>query len=759
MWKLVTGTQPYSTVFQVHRKSWGKLQQQIGEPLTLEIVDAENRIQKVQGVYILHEIPSDSPNRVSFVVADRRWMWAYTFVSRDYNIPKKSGDRTTLYDHVPVELDITVDVYDFKEFSLDTDHKWTAKRVIENLLDAVMVVDGGDGGDTWFEESWPLDEGGEFSIQNLVIRDQGDVAIARALAFVPGATVYVDTGGMTRVIDGTDFKAAKTYGDKVLKKSPATWAGDHGVHVDRSAIRPSKVNVHFTREVEAVFSFKDDYDDNTAVQFNREDPYLENVLPTVDPITNLKIRSVVGPGGGGGSEFKIHRVPAGTWVSVDLWLEAMEDPENGKPEGCLPWTFDTIRRHWLKGDLEGVLGGDNKRGTAGEDDFANIMLRVQALRQHFRQTFRINPAYMERIRDLKATRVGGAADPVTGQRAFALVMGQWCVIPTVKGERIASRKHPDKQGQWRNISTVPDPDAVDPLTGGEKSENMATQPAGPAKITFIDRDNGVFRVSWETSPYGTVQSIVPCNVVNSAGEDHVPDRSLSMQEQRAMGAGIIMTGHINALFLKDQMELKVLLTIVPAAPNNKNQYHVEEIEAEDISALFRTEFRLQDGDGPELDLFVSPSETTAMFAWDPDLTRDMTDDDPERTVKEMLGLLGDLDINDAGLLKGTRELRGFTWINEKRAVVPYAKSLAAEAIAPFADSFMGRIAGRMPDGYGMQLKGNMSGATIMVGGAPSSKTMVVHEFPGTRKTISRAAMLPDEARQWILGIVPFKSEI
>ena len=150
---------------------------------------------------------------------------------------------------------------------------------------------------------------------------------------------------------------------------------------------------------------------STSAQRSSSEPYIENVIPTVEPSTTINEYDPVS------NSTKPKQVPPGTWVRVDKWLEAMDAVK--PPAVRIPWNFDTIKRYWVVGDLEATLGA---RGL-DFDPLANVAMRVQALRQHFRQTFRINRRYMERNRSLRAVRVG-IVDPISGARAPAGVRGR-----------------------------------------------------------------------------------------------------------------------------------------------------------------------------------------------------------------------------------------------------------------------------------------------------------------------------------------------
>jgi len=559
---------------------------------------------------------------------------------------------------------------------------------------------------------------GSFTLQNVTLRDQGDVALSRLLSYIPGADIYINADGKAVVYDATDLDQVENY---FRTLPPSTWSGDRAAWIDRKAIRPSKVVVHYQREVETVFEFDDDLG-GTSASPSRDAPFVENVIPTVDPETTIEEYDPVA------DQVVGKVVPPGTWVRFDKWLSAMDDD---RPSGSLPWTFETIKRHWLKGDLDGVLGA---RGLDFDED-ANVSMRVQALKQHFRQTFRINRRYMERVRDLRAVRVA-LLDPVTGARAPAAAWGQACVIPTTKGKYMAARKDTNKAGVFRNV------DYIAPSKVGDT--NLIDTAPGPARVNIVDKDIGVFRIEWLASPYGDVESFVPCHLVGASGSPMVITRDLSQQDGAPTGAGMVVEGGTNGIFLRDTVELKAMLTIVPAAPNNERQFHRVEVEAGDVKDLFTSEFRIQAGKGPTLEVFTPPGEATARFAW-------KDDDDARATIQQLLGLDDD-DPRTAGL--DGPELNGFVLINEERHLSDHSISLGAELLANFADNVQGTITTKVPKS-GLKLVGNLAGSTLRVASAPSAKVDAVHQFPGQQRQVSRFALMSDPARAILLGVVPY----
>lgn len=717
-WRLVSGVTPYQTTMTVHASDWPKLDSQVGQPLTLRIDDARGVRTEFREVYILHKVPSSGPKLVSFLVADKRWLWSYKLVVRDYNVPRKTGDRTAKQT-VPVENSVTIDQYTYRKSSLrNSTTRWSAQDVVKDVLTLLE-------GNRFLIDSFPIKDAqgseGSISVQNLLLRDQGDAALMKVLQMIPGTEVYVGADGIVRVFDGADLDAVDQFARTELP--PLSWDGDKLEYVDRKAIRPREVHLYYQREVEALFSFSDDYSGQTSASLGRNAPFIENVIPTVDPATQLQDFDPER----GATDTKT--VPMGTWVEARKWLAAM----NGYRPASSPWewTFENFAPQWVVGDIEAALGG--KAGGQNLDTLANAnsMARIQALKAHFRQTFRINRRYMERVRDIQPVRVG-VLDPVTGARATACAWSQGCLIPSMKGMMVSSPGDPSQAGMFRNVDMV-----------SANGQQLIDRPPSPMRVEVLDKDLGIFRLEWIESPYGTVAAYVPCNLVDERGAIATPWRDLAEQDTKPVGMGLKVEGTTTGLSLAPRLACKTMLTIVPCAPNNQRQYLRRIVKVEDISPLYRKEFRIKAGRGPVLSVFVPPAELTARYAF--------TDETQAANgIQQLLGLDQD-DLDRAGI-EG-EEIPGYTLTNGRSEIDDHATSFAAELFAQFADSTMGQSVTAVPRG-GLKLVGNIGSAGVSVGAAPSGKCLAVHDFTGYQRIVSRIALLPDSVRNLILGILP-----
>ena len=432
-------------------------------------------------------------------------------------------------------------------------------------------------------------------------------------------------------------------------------------------------------------------------------------------------------------------VGPGTWVNFQAWLKAMDIIHGPKVNpGALKWNFDTIRRFWLKGNLEGMLVGSNLRGSRTPDN-TNVLTAVRALRESFRQDFRVSRRYRNRIESLMPYRVA-LLDPISGMRMPASVWGQACLIPTAKGAHIASRYLEEKSGMWYNITSLPE----------EGDNQIVKKDPGPQKLTFIDAEAGILRITGMDDPYGSYSSVIPCHVVNIKGEPSVPVVALQLQDEEVLGAGMRLENSTNMEHLSPTLKFKVLITIKPGAPNNKGLFHTMPVSPDELRERF-PHYRIQDGTGPDLEIYVPSSEVTARFGW-------RFDKEAEATITELLGL-DDPDPTTGGLVdeKGnaTVDMPGFWLVNEQRELFNHSRAVAAEAYTSFADTVVGKVATIVPPND-IELKGNMGGATLQVTPAPSGKVNVVHDFAGITRPVSRLGFMSEGARKVVLGIVRFE---
>ena len=733
VWRLTTGVQPYTTAFTCSRDDWDQtLKGKMGEELTLTLKSGSGESYSIQKVTILHELGRSSRHRAVFVVADRRWKWRYTILRRDFNMIKKTGNKTAVFENVPTALTQYIDTYRYRAYSLDSSEEgqlqtWTTKRALESVLDE--IVEG-----EYDFDSWPVDDDGgseEFKIQNLSIRDSADGAIGRLLSYVPGANIYIGLDGNVKLYNAADNEAMLEVFDGLPHQ---TRLGHFGVEIDKRAIRPKKVYVYYEREVECMLDFDDDTPNSTYVKPDRTTPYVENVCQIVDEQTEVYEYEPI-------SDKYEKRTPApGTWVTFSEFLLACSNQQRSDAN---PWTWDTLKVHYMLGSLLGSLAPGAADGVAdGDDEFISIAERVNQIESNFRRSFRINRLLTSKVERWLPVR-SAMFDPMTGARAQACVWGQYCYMPTTKQRMIYPTQDEKKHGLYVNVDTYGRAQRE-----GKKYIELAPS---PARVQFVDEQEGVFRIDWVKQPYGLQESIIPSLVVTSTDLSSLKPQTadLAKQDNEVVVAGAKREGGNDYGVLKSECRFKAMVSFIPAAPNNKTKLYRVEVTPQDVTEFMDGDVKIEGGDGPPLELYVSPGELTARFAWTDDETA-------QATLASWLGLSGEPAEPTSGEGETEpqfNELEGFTLVNEESHLTIHAKSVAAEAYMAFADTLHGEIVTEAQGSDSLKLAGNMTAASITLGQAPTASMMQRLSFPGTRRPLSRFALMGDVARQFVVKTI------
>ena len=291
------------------------------------------------------------------------------------------------------------------------------------------------------------------------------------------------------------------------------------IRQDLKRIRPGKIEMYFDQEYEVRFDYiHDSKPIGRTVQRDQIPKFtLENVLPLPDEITR------------NGKTY-----PKGSWVTIDdaitFWNTDTKEPQ---PQGR-SLTFSAINKYWLgENILEMRFALD-----PSQVDFMNpIWLeRIQALRQHYRRTFRILPYWMKRIRSISATRAT-LLDPITGQRHPSPVYQDYCVVPTFRKAIKAKNKNAHKAA--RNIERW--------------AANIDTAKPAPAVVSIINEKLGIFSINFLRDPLFMTSEIIRSAV------DNIPSLSAGSSTREA---------YWNKAKLKDLFKLSVVLSVVFAIPND-----------------------------------------------------------------------------------------------------------------------------------------------------------------------------------------------
>jgi hypothetical protein len=646
-------------------------------PVTLRIIPPQGNAVTVTNLWVLNVAPGPNPHIASVTLADRRWFWSYAHVLRRMNMRRRVGDKLAIASDVaPIEVNQNVPNFKYWPWSINNGQPWEAV----NSLRDIMINDA-DGVLQKEKQYWGtmanmvIDErlqsgAAGVPIEEIQIDDQGDAAVQRIIGYLPESEITVDYNG--------DVVAyARTGGDEesiykaILPEIPG---GGHAALVSNAAIRPSKINVKFTYEVEVRFNFK------------------ENAVATPGGARGVGQTQVAGEGGQ--IQVSYSRNVDNVFPSVDYQLSPTNNPEIIFPMGTY-LKFDDGFRWWGPLPVQISGGGQvfmdhplvqkafvpyldlwSKLGVIGSQPEPNGKLkrwpeRIAATENHYRQTFRLPSAWTEQMLSLRAYRVA-TIDPQSGMRGPSLAYGDYCAVASQRQQ--ARNAQAGDVFDWAfNRSGYPQNEILD----------NTTTPS-PAIVTILDEDQGVFRVNYMLDLLGATQKILPSmlEVANHAmPTTNITDRDRSITFDTLNKGG----GYAK---LSSEFKLAVILTCVPASPNNINQLYSVPVYPSDVKNIIPQGALtgLTDAQGPEMDIHCGLD--TARIMW---LDSRSTDIEAIFGIQNGVAVGRQLNPNVAGLV-----INGEAGaLDSGASLTNLAKAEAAKVYAALVDHYEGTVTGYM----------------------------------------------------------------
>jgi hypothetical protein len=694
-WALREGTSPNIETFDVIPEDAGKLLAGGGPyALVLENVTVKN-------LWVIGEAPSESPYFRRVKVADRRWFWPYALVVRNYNIRQRTGYWRSPSVDGQLMLSEVMDKFQFAPWSLrnlpaggdpSTALRWKAEEVIRDVFDEVFKSDLGMS-----PQLNLTDIRNDIPIEDLEIKDAGDVAIDRVLQYVPQMRVWID-------YDGTVTVSNRTTGGEQIQKDkllPELMGFGHIVTLNQSLLRPARINVYFTREIEVRFDFAEPstYSGNTQV-LNVESRVCDNVLPVPDFILPDPNPTWC----------------EGTWITFnqafDAWGKIADDV------GYLD--YDMLCKAFVPFmDIMSILqavGANNTRVNWGA--------RLAAVQQHWRQTFRINPRWKSRIKALRPYRVA-TLDTTTGKRSPAVA---YCDYMTLGTQRLWMKNFRDATDQEfaRNYVGYP--------STGTVLDN--TFKPAPGIVSIVDEDQGIIRLDFIMDPIRLTDCVIPGNMVESSRPSSRIDQVNNTYRPITFDSVIRGTQADNIPRLKPAHKIAFVMTAIPGAPNNNTQLHKVTIFPYDVGVKGTCQ-------GPVWNVFVGANIETARIKWsDADAAViekafGIGNDVPASANDEALYALDGLCVNLLGPSEGAASLRGI------------ALAVAARIYGRLADHLVGSAAGIMNPA--LRPMGWISEIVHEIGtnGAPVTKM----HMPDTIPALSLFSYLDPDTRATVMRLV------
>jgi hypothetical protein len=534
-----------------------------GEPMDL-VYDVGDGPVTVRGLYVLALEPGDNPYTKRIRVADRRWKWARRWVSRDFNLRRKTGDQRILNNTMELATAFFDDTIGYAPWSLkDEVTPWTALDVIDAIL-----------GDELEEVAYtvtvkrPI----ELRVEELPIDSDGATALARALEFTPGLDIKLneDDGlpALYDVADGSHVEVIDECGP------PNVGSGFPGVS-DRRAERPRSVRVLFTPEVEV------------RVTADHADPITHAPVTLFDGIgfgVSFRLVPVIAISDPSFVTTEYGTLNAGSWMPLHEWLEDVNSAANGGllangRHNNILLSEDRLLKHLITPShpLErlDVLYAVDKFGNRD----ATWSNRMGQLKGAYRQIYQIHRSLLDRVRSWTLTRVA-VMDEANQTRGSTQVWTDWVKRPSWAGI------------EERGMGLLAFPWRVEGY-----ADRLEDAIGAPASVTVMERDTGTLRVVPKVSEWENAEMVF----FGRFEADEMP----------AYSAAISYKWHQQKLAQAHKMSL--IITAIPAAPSKRERLHAEEVTPREVSALVG--YDVGQGEGPPIDIRIGPGLQTARYAW------------------------------------------------------------------------------------------------------------------------------------------------
>ena len=571
-WVLSYGLRPFDRLFEVSADRADQIMAAAGKaPTKLIMGRAGERPVTIRGLYVIERLAGSTPNRASVRVVDARWLLRKVHIAGDFNVRRRTGE-TRLVGEGRIETRGLVDDETYAPWSMNNGRRWSADEILAHVSQQI--------GDQLLRLGYaPLTIRGlaglrtrhRLPVENLMLDDPGDTALARVLAFLPGHELLCV--GLSLHLrdrfDGSEQTLISRLGAPYRSGSMVGFA-------DRRWIRPPYIDVLFERECELRFDCVDTGTSVTTVarfadgEGLRPPRKLIMAIPVAEPSVTISGRTYT----------------VGSIVDFDGYLPAasaaaLTNTIGYRAFGAL--SHKIIASCYVSARKRAAWESSYAHDTNGAPVLAAAQ-RVSNIFGHWRRTFRIHEGWQGRLAGLQAYRVG-VVDPEKGARAPAQAYMPWTERPSHQG-LLGSHSKRHAHGWTFNGYAAKLEDAT----------------AAPARVRVLDADTGVIQVDLIVSPFGEVDAVVPGLLVAGEGP------STSTADVHARYASW-ETAELSPAF-----SLAVVLTARQVAPNTNARYLRVRITAGE--ALDLVDIPLGPCNGPPIELKVGAGVVTAQYAWD-----------------------------------------------------------------------------------------------------------------------------------------------
>ncbi len=616
-WTFTEGFAPNIADYEIRPVDAVALNNLDPEPVTLVLRGqkqpngGESNELRVTNLWIDRVLPGENPFVFRVRLKDRRWFFTRQVVMRRYNHRRaigferiKNNADDTLN---PVEPKFQFAVWSLKdEIGASDEGKW---KITEMFIDSFERVadkeEEFNGTRPTLEITSEVTAMDPFAnVEGVTAKGQGDEALQEIKKRIPEAAFWCDKDGVCRLFS----RAAGDEDVEAAKLGPEHVGKGHLLLVDNSQIRASKIRVHFPREVELRFDFNEVGD---RVEDTRS---LDNVLSYPD--FEGEVAGV--------------EVAQGTWTEFRGALVSFGAPPG---LGGTQLALKTIQTAFVP--FLDLWAGLAQLGIREPD--IDWQARVAEIQSAYRQKFQIDKRYWDRILSVEDKRVG-IVNVSTGGTGPAEAFANYVYMGTTRSMYLSlldAALNPDADidmSYAMNVkafdggdikAAIPEIAAGDP--GGPQSAVAATKRA-PADITILDPQQGVFSIRFQSDKNRLYEMVLPGLLVNQDEQELGPTSDAADAVNRPVSFDAVTTAN-QIPKLSKEWKMSVILTCVPAAPNNERQLEVVEVEPNDVKDNLPpgAQRGIDRSNGPIYDVFVEGGlqGATAMIRWKDDRAADI----------------------------------------------------------------------------------------------------------------------------------------
>lgn len=683
-WTFRDGVRPHQEYFDVGSDSAKTLLAKAGKPMELSM-NVNGITRKISQLWLMNIMPGDNPQIMRALVSDRRWMLPYFSYLRRYNMRRNVGFQRVGDTNTPALQPVVPRVW-YWRWSLKTPNadppegKWQPSDVLDDILKAIETSEkeysGSAAGFSISKDIRSTDK--KLSIENFVIDDSGDTALLQVLSRFPEAGIYVDDNGQYVVyskINGAEAQKVKSLGPEIV-------GGGHLMQVDNEFQRPKEIEVRFSIEAEVRHDAIQTIGEITVPDIR----LLENVVPVPDFSVQIQGATVV----------------QHTYVELGKLLRGWGSPPGVGGSRLSDAVLEKAALPYL--DLWAALLLTGLR-TPDQDWAA----RIGALQQHWRKTYRLNPQWMDRTLQVKASRVGlidvvsGTSGPAQAYCDHSYIGTQRSFFKTLSQGTMEPFINIDGYPTGSSVPGVSSPPGAKSLTEESK--------AAPAQVRIEDGDQGIIHVDFQSDPNHIYEAALPGKIVRADEAEFGPTHDIS-KPGGAQAIGFDMVTSANQVpKLSHNFKLAVILTHVPASPNDERQLYSVTVKPDDVKDILPSP--VGPAKGPKWVVRVRPGHDSvrALIRWVDSRAEDIealfgvTDKKPQ---------LDDLVLNAKPQAKIDNQ--------QSASLVEIARAIGASIYGRFVDRFEGQGTGHLHSG--LNLDGWMESITVQIDQRGAGTTMI-----------------------------------